>query len=182
LVKLKNKMKNIFNTLTPILKKKFAECKLLVLDFDGVLTDNKVYVNQGGMETVSCDRSDSLGLELLRKHTNIGIFIISKEKNPVVAARAKKLKIKYISGADNKIIVLKKEIKLKKLSPKQVCFVGNDLNDVECFRMVGLGIAVNDSHPLVASIADYKTAKKGGDGAVREVCELILYSKNKNIY
>ncbi len=172
-------MKNNFNTLTPVLKKKLAECKLLVLDFDGVLTDNKVYVNQDGIETVRCDRGDGLGLELLRKYTDVGIVIISKEKNPVVAARAKKLKIKCISGEDNKLAALKKEIKLKKVSPKQVCFIGNDLNDIKCLELIGLGIAVNDSHPEIISIADYKTTKKGGDGAVREVCKLLLFSKNK---
>lgn len=171
-------MKNIFNTLTPALKKKFAECKLLALDFDGVLTDNKVYVNQDGIETVKCDRGDGLGLELLRKYTDVEVLIISKEKNPVVVARAKKLKIKCISGEDDKITVLKKEIKLKKLSLKQVCFIGNDLNDIECLKSVGLGMAVSDSHPLLASIVDYKTTKKGGDGVVREVCELLLLSKN----
>ena len=175
-------MKNIFNTLTPVLKKKFAKCKLLVLDFDGVLTDNKVYVNQDGIETVRCDRGDGLGLELLKKYTNIEILILSKEKNPVVAVRAKKLKIKCISGEDDKLTALKKEIGLKKLSSEKVCFVGNDLNDIECLKLVGLGIAVNDSHPEIMSIADYQTKNRGGDGAAREVCELILYSKNKDIY
>ncbi len=174
-------MKNIFNTLKPELKKKFAKCKFLVLDFDGVLTDNKVYVNQNGIETVRCDRGDGLGLELLKKYTDVGVFIISKEKNPVVVARASKLKIKCISGEDDKLTALKKEIKLKKISPEQTCFVGNDLSDVECLKLVGLGIAVNDSHSLLTSIADYKTTKRGGDGAVREICELLLFSKNKLI-
>jgi len=174
-------MKNIFNNLTPVLKKKFAECKLLVLDFDGVLTDNKVYINQDGKEMVRCDRGDGLGLELLRKHTDVDVSIISKEKNPVVVTRAKKLKIKCINGVDDKITILKKEVKLKKLPPKQVCFVGNDLNDAKCIKWVGLGIAVNDAHPKIISIADYQTTKNGGDGAAREVCELLLLSKNNEL-
>lgn len=174
-------MKNIFNALTPALKKKFAKCKLLVLDFDGVLTNNKVYVNQNGIETVRCDRGDGLGLELLRKHTDVETLIISKEKNPVVVARANKLKIKCISGKDDKLTTLKKEIKLRKISQEQVCFVGNDLNDIECLKSISLGVAVNDSHPLLASIANYKTTKKGGDGAVREICELLLLSKNNKL-
>lgn len=175
-------MKNVFNTLTPVLKKKFSKCKLLVLDFDGVLTNNKVYINQNGIEAVRCDRGDGLGLELLRKYTDVEILIISKEKNPVVVARAKKLKIKCISGIDNKIAILKKEIKLKKISQEQVCFVGNDLNDAECLKLVGLKVAVNDSYPEIISIADYQTKNRGSDGAVREICELILHSRNKNIY
>lgn len=174
-------MKNILNTLTPTLKKRFAKCKFLALDFDGVLTDNKVYIDQNGTETVRCDRGDGLGLELLKKYTNVKITIISKEKNPVVIARANKLKIRCISGTDDKVAVLKKEIKLKKISREQVCFVGNDLNDIECLKLVGLGVAVNNSHPEIISIADYRTKKKGGDGAVREICELLLLSKNKFI-
>ena len=170
-------MKNIFNTLKPELKKKFSKCKFLVLDFDGVLTDNKVYINQNGIETVRCDRGDGLGLELLKKYTDIEVLIISKEKNPVVAARAKKLKIRCISGEDDKLAVLKKEIKLKKISLEQICFIGNDLNDVKLLKSVSLGIAVADYHQSVLSVTDYITKKKGGDGAVREVCELLLLSK-----
>ena len=161
------------------MQENLKRCKLLVLDFDGVLTDNKVYTDQHGVEFVRCDRSDSLGIELVKKHTDVEIIILSKEKNPVVAARAKKLHVPCLQGVDDKLSLLKNELAARNILPDSICFVGNDINDIECLMSAGVGVAVHDSHPEVLKIADWRTEKRGGDGAVREVCELILKAKEK---
>ena len=153
--------------------KKFQKIKLLVLDFDGVMTDNKVIVDENGKESVICNRSYGFGIELLKK-AGIDVIVISKEKNKVVSARCKKLNIDCIQSIDKKIVVLQKEIEKKNLLVENVCFIGNDINDIECIKFVGIGIAVNDAYEDVKSISDYITRKKGGEGAIREICDLIL--------
>jgi len=157
-----------------LIRKKISLCRLLILDFDGVLTDNKVYQDELGKETVKCDRRDGLGLEMLKAKKNMEIVIISKEKNRVVSARAKKLKLACIQGIDDKLSITKRYLKEKNLSFNQTCFVGNDINDLECLKHVGLSVGVKDSHPNVLEIVDYVTSTDGGNGAVREVCELFL--------
>ena len=150
-----------------------GQLKLLVLDFDGVLTDNRVLVSEDGRESVLCHRGDSLGLGLL-KAAGIEVVVLSKEKNPVVAARCRKLGIEYIQGCDDKLTVLKQKAESGKLKPEEIAYVGNDVNDVECLKWVGLPIAVADSVPQVKAAAKWITAKPGGHGAVREVCDLLL--------
>lgn len=159
------------------ISRKFQKIKLLVLDFDGVMTDNRVLVSEDGKEAVFCNRSDGLGIEMLKKK-GIDVVVISKEKNKVVQARCKKLKIKCLQGIDDKDSLFLKEIKKRKLKLENVCFVGNDINDLECVKNAGIGAAVADSHKSVLDIADYITKKKGGEGAVREVIDLILKEKN----
>ena len=105
------------------------------------------------------------------------IIILSKETNPVTSARAKKLNIPCKYGANDKLSSLKTELINYKVEIEEVCFVGNDLNDIDCIKEVNLGVAVSDSYPQVLKIADYVTIRKGGHGAVREICELIMYSK-----
>lgn len=128
---------------------------------------------------VRCDRSDSLGLSLLRRNTQIRILIISKEKNSVVAARAAKLRLPCLRGIDDKWLVLKSELERLKISPRQVAFMGNDLNDLECLKNVGLPIAVADAYPEVKKAALFITKNLGGHGAVREICDLLLAAKRK---
>ncbi len=170
-------MKDVYDSLSNGLKEKFARIRFLVLDFDGTLTDNKVYVDQSGKETVMADRGDGLGLEYLRKHSDVGVFILSKETNPVTSARAKKLGIECRQDADDKESEFRMLLEDKVVSEDQVCFVGNDLNDIGCIKMAGLGIAVADAYQQVSAAADYITGRPGGSGAVREVCELIMYAK-----
>lgn len=155
----------------------FKNIKLLVLDFDGVMTDNHVYVDQNGKEMVKCDRGDGLGLSELKK-ANIDVIVLSTEKNPVVNARCKKLGIEFYQGCNNKIISLKKIANEKSLSPYEIAFLGNDINDLDCLNWVGIPIAVADSYPSVIKAASMVTSRKGGDGAVREVSEWILSIKN----
>lgn len=153
---------------------KLRKTKLLVLDFDGVMTDNRVIVDEDGKESVVCNRGDGLGLEMLRKQKNIEIIVLSKEKNKVVAARCEKLKIKVIHSLDDKLVAFENEVKKRKLSFDNVSFVGNDINDIECIKQAGVGIAIADSYPSVLKTADLVTSKKGGDGAIRQVCDWIL--------
>jgi YrbI family 3-deoxy-D-manno-octulosonate 8-phosphate phosphatase len=148
---------------------------LLVMDFDGVLTDNRVWVNQDGVEMVAANRSDSYGLGLLRK-AGVETMVISKETNPVVAARCKKMKVPYLQAIDDKETALIQLLAEKGIDPAHVVFVGNDINDLPGFKVAGWGVAVADALPEVIRQADYVLVNPGGRGAVRELCDLILES------
>lgn len=159
------------------LKAAFARVRLLVMDFDGVLTDNGVYVMEDGRESVRCDRSDGLGLERLAR-SGLPTLILSKEKNPVVSARAGKLKIPCIQGQDDKLAVLVTCARERGIELDEIAYVGNDVNDAECLRAVGLPIVVADAWPDVIPLARYRTSRPGGRGAVREICELLLDARS----
>jgi N-acylneuraminate cytidylyltransferase len=145
----------------------------IVFDFDGVMTDNKVYMCEDGSETVRCDRSDGMGIELLRR-ADIKMIILSKEKNDVVTARAKKLQMEVFQGVENKAKFLKAWSKENRVELSKTCFVGNDINDTECMQMVGLPVAVADSHPSATGVAALSLKSNGGKGAVRELADSIL--------
>jgi N-acylneuraminate cytidylyltransferase len=146
---------------------------LLVLDFDGVLTDDRVYVNQNGEETVAAHRGDGMGIAQVKK-AGIEVVILSKEKNPVVKARADKLGIPVYQGIDEKGPELINILADRGISSDSVVYLGNDINDLPCFPLVGLAAAVADSHPLIIEKAQLVLSKKGGHGAVRELCDLLL--------
>ncbi len=146
---------------------------LVVLDFDGVLTDDRVYVNQHGEETVAAHRGDGMGISQLKK-AGIEVVILSKEKNPVVKARADKLRIPAYQGIDEKGKELQSLMADKGVSAEQVVYLGNDINDLPCFPLVGLAAAVADAHPKVIERAQLVLNKNGGYGAVRELCDLLL--------
>ncbi len=150
-----------------------ATVKVLFLDFDGVMTDNRVWTDQDGRETVAASRGDGYGIQLLKK-AGVETVVISKEKNPVVAARCRKLGIEYQQGIDDKTGILKREQAKRGVDPAETIFVGNDLNDLPAFPLVGWGVAVADAEPEVLRRADFVLSKKGGHGAVREICDLIL--------
>jgi len=148
---------------------------LFALDFDGVFTDNRVFIDENGKETVICDRSDSLGLKMLReKRPDVTVIVISKETSKVVRARCDKLKITCYTGIDDKLTTFQKIIADMKLEPTQVAYMGNDVNDLECMTYAGIGVAVADSDPKVLVIADYITRKNGGRGAIREFIDIVL--------
>ncbi len=146
--------------------------RLVVFDFDGVFTDNMVYVFEDGREAVRCNRSDGIGLRKLER-AGIGIAILSTETNPVVAARARKLACHCVQGCEDKRQGLAGLLEERSLNPEQVAFVGNDVNDLPCLTSVGLPIVVGDAHPEVLPYARYRTRLSGGNGAVREVCDLF---------
>lgn len=151
----------------------FEKVRLLALDFDGVLTDNRVLVSEDGTESVLCDRGDGFGIGLLNASV-VAVVVISKEKNPVVAARCHKLGIECLQSCDDKLPSLQALCSSRNLSAAEVAYVGNDLNDLECLRWVGLPIAVSDAVPEVLSVAKWVTTKPGGHGAVREICDMLL--------
>ena len=154
------------------IKKIITRIRLIAFDFDGVFTDNMVYVLQDGTEAVRCYRSDGIGLNKLNK-LGIKSVIISTEANPVVSARAEKLKIRCIQDCHDKRAALEEIVEEYQLTLKEVAFVGNDVNDRSCLECVGLPIVVQDAFPEVAAIAHYQTERPGGYGAVREVCDLF---------
>jgi YrbI family 3-deoxy-D-manno-octulosonate 8-phosphate phosphatase len=146
--------------------------RLVAFDFDGVFTDNMVYVFEDGREAVRCFRSDGIGLHKLKK-LGIETLIISTEANPVVSARARKLKIRCIQDCQDKRAVLEDLSHDQGIGLGEVAFVGNDVNDLPCLECVGLPIVVQDAHQDVVSTARYQTKNPGGHGAVREVCDLF---------
>jgi N-acylneuraminate cytidylyltransferase len=145
----------------------------LVLDFDGVLTDNRVSVDQDGRESVFCSRADGLGLELLR-NAGLPLLVLSKEQDPVVAARCRKLRVRCEQGVEAKLPALLAYCAELGVAPEHVVYVGNDINDLECLRAVGCGAAVADAHPEALRAAKLVLSAHGGAGAVRELCDLIL--------
>ncbi len=158
------------------IKKKIKNLKIVFFDFDGVFTNNFVFTNENGVECVMSNRSDGYGLKMLRE-VGVGFLIISSEINKVVERRAEKLRIDCYSGVENKLSLLKKILKEKKISSDNAAFVGNDINDIECMNYLGLGIAVRDAFPHVKKVSNLILKKSGGYGAVREFCEMVYKIK-----
>ena len=156
----------------------FAAIDLVVFDFDGVFTDNTVWVNQDGVESVRCWRSDGLGLSRL-KSIGVKTCIISTEINPVVGMRAKKLAIQCIQGVEDKAQAIENLARSLQIALDKVAFVGNDINDLPALKKVGMPIATADAYPEVVTSVAYRTIALGGRGAVREVCDLIFFAKQK---
>jgi YrbI family 3-deoxy-D-manno-octulosonate 8-phosphate phosphatase len=156
-----------------------AGVALVVLDFDGVITDNTVWINQQGEEMVRCWRSDGLGLSQLRA-LGVAVLVLSTEANPVVAQRCKKLQLPCQTGLADKATALRAVLQTQQLSPATVVYVGNDINDRDCLQIVGVSIVVADAHPAVVELAQYQTQRAGGFGAVREVCDWIVAAKSGN--
>lgn len=161
----------------------WQEFHTLIFDFDGVFTDNKVYIDETGKEIVRCDRADGLAFDILRKFQekkqwDIQYIILSKEKNPVVQKRAKKLKIGCFNGVSNKKLFIEKYLKKRfgnaEGAKNGVIYVGNDLNDLSAMRFCGCSIAPSDAHKLIKEKATLVLDKKGGEGFVRETIEIIL--------
>lgn len=150
--------------------------RLIAFDFDGVFTDNSVYVTQDGIESVRCWRSDGLGLERLR---SIGIetLIISTEINPVVMARAQKLKLPCKQGVQDKAAEILTFCQDLQIDPQQTMFVGNDINDIPAFQSIGIPVGVADSYPEIYPYILCRTQKPGGFGAVREICDLVFNAR-----
>ncbi|MDF1653932.1 MAG: HAD hydrolase family protein [Coxiellaceae bacterium] len=155
----------------------------IVFDFDGVFTDNKVYIDQSGNESIRCDRGDGLGVDMLRKHIaihNLGIRmkIVSKEKNNVVLSRAKKMKIPCENSCDNKFFYLSNYFKASLSACKEpfngLIYLGNDLNDLEVMRVAGFSVAPSDAHKSIKAIANIVLPELGGSGFVRSFVENVL--------
>jgi N-acylneuraminate cytidylyltransferase len=146
---------------------------LLVFDFDGVMTDDQAWVDQDGRESVAVYRRDGMGISLLHK-AGIPMVVLSTEPNPVVAARCRKLDLPVIQGLSDKSAALQQLLQERQLDPAHVVYLGNDVNDLSCFLLVGCAAAVADAHPDVISQADLILSHPGGHGAVRELCDRII--------
>jgi 3-deoxy-D-manno-octulosonate 8-phosphate phosphatase (KDO 8-P phosphatase) len=158
-------LKNKVNTLDNI--------DVFVFDFDGVLTNDLVHVNQDGKEWVSCHRSDGLAFDVLRKLKKPA-FIISTETNSVVGQRAKKLKINSIQGVEDKASELEKLARNNNFNLSRTMYVGNDINDYNAMMLCGFSACPSDSHKEILKISNILLKKKGGHGVVRELLEDTL--------
>ncbi|WP_317445020.1 N-acylneuraminate cytidylyltransferase [Streptomyces collinus] len=145
----------------------------VVLDFDGTQTDDRVLIDSDGREFVSVHRGDGLGIAALRR-SGLKMLILSTEQNPVVAARGRKLKLPVLHGIDRKDLALKQWCEEQGIAPERVLYVGNDVNDLPCFALVGWPVAVGSAHDVVRGAARAVTTLPGGDGAIREIASWIL--------
>ena len=146
---------------------------VFVFDFDGVMTNNKVYVNQDGKELVSCNRSDGLAIDVLRKLKKL-VYILSTEKNPIVTARANKLQIPVLQGIANKVEGIKVIADSEGLELQNILYVGNDINDYKVMQLCGFSACPSDSHEIIKSVATVVLKTTGGNGVVRELLEDVL--------
>jgi YrbI family 3-deoxy-D-manno-octulosonate 8-phosphate phosphatase len=160
---------------TSVVKRLMPEkIDLVISDFDGVITDNRVWVNEQGTEFVAAYRSDSIGVSLLRT-IGVEVMILSSEPDRVVEARARKMGVEVIHGVGihEKGRVMQEVLEQKNIKAENVIYIGNDVNDLPCFKLAGWSVAVADAYPEVIQAADFVLSKTGGHGALREVCDLI---------
>ncbi|WP_223228295.1 acylneuraminate cytidylyltransferase [Roseovarius litoreus] len=148
--------------------------RAVVMDFDGVHTDNRVQVDETGQETVRSSRYDGLGLSMMRDAGHWRMLILSKERNPVVARRAEKLTIPALHGIDDKLTALDAWLSVEGLTRQEVLYVGNDVNDKAVMQAVGLSACPSDSHPEIMAIADWILPFPGGAGALRAMADALL--------
>ncbi|MBX7465714.1 acylneuraminate cytidylyltransferase [Streptomyces sp. MAG02] len=145
----------------------------VVLDFDGTQTDDKVLIDSEGRELVAVHRGDGLGIAALRR-AGLRLLVLSTEQNPVVAARARKLKIPVLHGIDRKDLALKQWCEDEGVDPQRVLYAGNDVNDLPCFALAGWPVAVGSAHDSVRAAARAVTRTPGGEGAIREIAAWLL--------
>jgi len=156
----------------------FENLRLIVFDFDGVFTDNRVIVSQDGVESAICHRSDGLGMARVRG-LGIEMMILSTEVVPIVQMRAKKLNVPCIHGCENKLTELTRIMTERRIAMENIAFVGNDINDLECLQAVGYPVCVQDAYPEVKAVCKLILSRKGGDGAVREFCDNVFLARSK---
>jgi 3-deoxy-D-manno-octulosonate 8-phosphate phosphatase (KDO 8-P phosphatase) len=145
----------------------------IIFDFDGVLTDNKVYLDQNGRESVSCSRADGLAFDVLNK-LKISTYILSTEKNTVVTARANKLNITAMQGVKNKVDGLRQLADQEGFNLKNILYVGNDLNDYQVMQLCGYPVCPSDSHITIKEVSTIILKTSGGNGIVRELLEDVF--------
>ncbi|GAA1906341.1 N-acylneuraminate cytidylyltransferase [Streptomyces sodiiphilus] len=150
-----------------------ADIDAVVLDFDGTQTDDRVLIDSDGRETVAVHRGDGLGIAALRR-AGLPVLILSTEQNPVVAARARKLRVPVLHGIDRKDLALKQWCEEQGIAPERVLYAGNDVNDLPCFGLAGWPVAVAGAHDVVRAAARAVTSAPGGAGAIREIASWIL--------
>jgi 3-deoxy-D-manno-octulosonate 8-phosphate phosphatase (KDO 8-P phosphatase) len=161
------------------LLKRLASIRLLALDVDGVLTDGRLYFSANGDELKAFNILDGLGLKQIRS-IGVEVALITGRRSPLTARRAEDLGLKYlIQGREDKLVALTELLQTLNLDPEAVGYVGDDLPDLKAIVSVGAGMTVANGHWAVKEKARYCTEKAGGEGAVREICDLILYARGK---
>jgi len=162
------------------LKEKLEKIKIVLTDNDGVLTDTGVYFSKDGEEFKRFSIRDGMGVERLRKYVGVETIIITGEESGSVRARAKKLKIEeYYLGVKKKEEVLSEIMRKNNVSEKEIAFIGDDSNDFELMKLVGFKATPSDGMSFIKEVCDYVCENKGGNGAFREVAELIIAFKIK---
>ena len=149
----------------------------VVFDFDGVFTDNRVWVSEDGRESVACWRSDGLGLARVRL-LGLPMAILSTEVNPVVLRRAEKLRLDCLHGLHDKATAFQELTASHGLQTSDFAYIGNDINDNQCLTIAGLAVIPADAHPAVRPLANLILANGGGRGAVREFFDLLCGARN----
>jgi len=157
---------------------KAKNIKLFVCDIDGVFSDGRIYLGNDGEELKAFHTKDGYGIKALGA-SKVDVAVITGRRSAIVANRMKALNVEHIvQGEENKLPALKSLITKLNLSCDEVAYIGDDMPDLECMEYIGLSIAVNDAHPQIIKIANYTTFVRGGFGAVREVCDLIMFSQD----
>ena len=149
-----------------------ANVRLAVFDFDGVFTDNSVWVNEQGEESVRCCRADGFGLRRLRE-VGVEAVVLSTEQVAIAAVRSRKLEVDCRHGLSDKLGALREEAERRGVGLEETAYVGNDINDADCMRAVGLSVCPADAWPEVAGLARWKLERRGGEGCVREFCDAV---------
>jgi len=151
--------------------------KLLVCDVDGVFSDGRIYLGNAGEELKAFHTKDGFGIKALGS-SGVEVAIITGRQSAIVTNRMSALNVKYIvQGQEDKLPALINLAKQLDLTPDEIAYIGDDIPDLACILHVGLGISVHDAHPSVIAQADYTTFVRGGFGAVREVCDLIMQTQ-----
>ena len=164
------------------LKDKVDKIRLVLTDVDGVLTDSGIYYSPDGEIIKRFSIRDGMGVERLRKHADIETGIITGENSGTVKARAQKLKITQVYlGVTDKKSLFEEILKKNQLQPENIAFIGDDVNDLEIMKLVGLTACPSDGMIFIKEISDYTCENKGGHGAFREFAELILALKYYNL-
>jgi len=157
----------------PAVAVSFEGVRAVVTDFDGVHTDDRATVDEDGRESVTVSRSDGFGIGLLRR-AGLPFLILSKERNPVVSARAAKLGVEVLQAVDDKASAIREWAERRGIDLAQVAYVGNDVNDLPAMRLVGWPVAVADARPEVREAARVVLERRGGHGAIRELADTLV--------
>ena len=164
------------------LKKIIQKCrkiKLIISDVDGVLTDGGMYYSKTGEVMKKFNAKDGMGVELLRK--KIKFVLMTKERSQIVLKRAKKIKVDQVyTGIKNKELLLPKICMKYKISKNEIAYIGDDVNDFNIMKQIGLSAVPSDGNEKIKNISDYVCKTKGGDGAFRELVDLILSNYDFN--
>lgn len=171
-------MNSLYGKVDANIWQKAKNIKLFVCDIDGVFSDGRIYLGNAGEELKAFHTKDGYGIKALGS-SGVDVAVITGRQSNIVQTRMTALNVTHIvQGQENKLPALQTMVETLSLVPEQIAYIGDDMPDFDCLNYVGLSIAVNDAHPAILKTCDYITYTRGGFGAVREVCDLIMQSQN----